>query len=191
MLTTISPSQVIHQFGLGAVTYCPRVPGARLHAPTANFLASVGLPENKFFSPRLDLENGVIPRLYYGPSLQACLARDGIECPPGTERWEVIGGFIFAMVALDPENGTVHAFSEGEPEPLAMHADVSSLVHSLMVLERSQADYREIDPDDDAARDAVVARMRQEIVTVDPTPFAEDVSEWSNLFEEINLGMWG
>ncbi|MFI8515141.1 SUKH-4 family immunity protein [Streptomyces sp. NPDC085460] len=85
----------------------------------------------------------------------------------------------------------MYALPEGEPEPLLMHADVSSLVHALMVLERGQTEYRDTNRDDDAARGAVVSRMRQDITTVDPTPFADDESEWSRLFEELGLGMWG
>ncbi|MFI8368475.1 SUKH-4 family immunity protein [Streptomyces sp. NPDC085466] len=57
--------------------------------------------------------------------------------------------------------------------------------------ERGQAEYRGTNRDDDAARDAVVTRMRQDITTVDPTPFADDESRWSRLFEEVCLGMWG
>ncbi|MFE9045543.1 SUKH-4 family immunity protein [Streptomyces sp. NPDC007818] len=187
----IAPKQAIHQFGIKSVTYFPRVSGACLHASTANFLASVGLPAHKFFSPREDLEHGARRRLDCGPSLRTYLARDGVECPPGAERWEVIGGFLIAIVALDPESGSVYALSEGESEPLLMHADVSSLVHALMVLERGQAEYRGANRDADAARDAVVTRMRQDITTVDPTPFADHESQWSCLFEELGLGMWG
>ncbi|MFF9340264.1 MULTISPECIES: SUKH-4 family immunity protein [unclassified Streptomyces] len=159
------PSQATRQFGLRAVTYHPRVPGAHLHAATAEFLASVGLPGNKFFSPRLDLETGVLPRLDHGASLTASLAGDGIGCPPGAERWEVVGGFVFSMVALDPESGMVYALSEGEPEPLLMHADVSSLVYALMVLERGKADYQGIHADADTEshkqRNAVERRINR------------------------------
>ncbi|MEU2655127.1 SUKH-4 family immunity protein [Streptomyces sp. NPDC007325] len=159
--------------------------------PPVRHQVSVGLPAHTFFSPREDLEHGAPRRLDYGPSLRTYFDRDGVECPPGAERWEVIGGFLFAIVALDPESGSVYALSEGEPEPRLMHADVSSLVHALMVLERGQAEYRDTNRDDDAARGAVVSLMRQDITTVDPTPFADDESEWSRLFEELGLGMWG
>ncbi|MEU3607966.1 SUKH-4 family immunity protein [Streptomyces sp. NPDC035033] len=191
MLTDISPTEVVHRLGLRAVTYFPRVPGAHLHAPTAGFLATVGLPESTFFSPRLDLDGSALQRVAYGPSVKAAFARYGVECPPGAEHWEEIGGFLYAMVAIAPETGMIYAFSEGEPEPRPMHADVSSLVHALMVLERGKAHYRGIGRDEEAARNAVLARMRQEITAVDPTPFADEEGEWPHLFEEIGYGMWG
>ncbi|MFD8012661.1 SUKH-4 family immunity protein [Streptomyces sp. NPDC058955] len=191
LLVDISPAQVVRQFGLGAVTFSPRVPGGRLHAPTAGFLSAVGLPESKFFSPRLDLESERRLGIDHGPRVKAYFARYGAECPPEAEGWEVIGGFLFALVAIAPENGMIYAFSEGEPDPHLMHGDVSSLVHALMVLERGRAHYRGLDFDDDAGRGAVVARMRREITSVDPTPFVDDEGEWPRLFEEIGLGMWG
>lgn len=46
----------------------------------------------------------------------------------------------------------------------------SSLVHTLMVLERGNAHCRGLKLVDDAGRDVVVARMRREIICVDATP---------------------
>ncbi|MFD4318991.1 SUKH-4 family immunity protein [Streptomyces sp. NPDC058548] len=191
MLTNIDTSDVVGTFGLTAVTYFPHVQDAHLDRSTANFLATVGLPENTFFSPRLDLEDENLARLAFGASVKVSFEKDGATCPPETVTWEELGGFQYAMVAVDPTDGRIYAFSEGEVDYLPMHTDVSSLVHSLAVLEKGKAQYKGIDRDDDEARDRVVEHMRQEITAVDATPFADDEGEWPSLFEEINLGMWG
>ncbi|WP_369147253.1 SUKH-4 family immunity protein [Streptomyces sp. R44] len=191
MLTDINSSDVVDTFGLTAITYFPHVRGAHLHGPTADFLAGVGLPENRFFSPRLDLEDESLHRLDFGASLKASFERDGAKCPPEATAWEELGGFQYATVAIDPADGRIYAFSEGEVDYLPLHADVSSLVHSLTVLEKGKSRYKGIDRDDDEARDRVVQQMRDEITAVDETPFADDEGEWPSLFEEIGLGMWG
>lgn len=51
MLIDIQAEQVLRACGLTGVTYFPRTAGGHLHADTARFLSSVGLPTNKFFSP--------------------------------------------------------------------------------------------------------------------------------------------
>ncbi|MFF3838199.1 SUKH-4 family immunity protein [Streptomyces sp. NPDC001930] len=191
MLTNINSSDVVDTFGLTAITYFPHVQGAHLGRSTANFLATVGLPGNTFFSPRLDLEDESLTRLAFGASVKASFERDGATCPPEAVSWEELGGFQYAMVAVDPTDGRIYAFSEGEVDHRPMHADVSSLVHSLTVLEKGKAHYTGIARDDDESRDRVVEHMRQEIAIVDATPFADDEGEWPRLFDEINLGMWG
>ncbi|NUL02560.1 SUKH-4 family immunity protein [Streptomyces lunaelactis] len=192
MLTHIPASTVIETFGLTAVTYFPRTAGGHLHEPTARFLSCVGLPENSFYSPRLDLENQASPRLSNSPTLKAHFEAGGAECPPEAEGWEVLGGFIYATVALDPRDGKIYAFPEGEEFYVPMHADASSLVHSLIVLEQGKADYKNLPHDDEGAAGAEAAeRMKQRITEVDPTPFESADSEWEKLFEEISFGMWG
>ncbi|WP_405848738.1 SUKH-4 family immunity protein [Streptomyces niveus] len=114
MLTRITPDAVIEAFGLTSITYFPQVVPGRLHGPTADFLATVGLPANKFFGARLDLDNGSTQRLRFGPSLKASFERTGSELLPEAETWEQLGDFIYATVALDPQDGRIYAFPEGE-----------------------------------------------------------------------------
>ncbi|MFE5662702.1 SUKH-4 family immunity protein [Streptomyces niveus] len=191
MLTRIPVSSVIGTFGLTSITYFPRTAGGHLHGPTAEFLSHVGLPENSFYSPRLDLANRKSSRLDDTPSIAEFFEVVGAICPPEAETWEVIGGFIYATVAIDPRDGRIYSFPEGEEFYVPMHADVSSLVHSLIVLEQGKADYRNLSRDDGGVAAAeAVERMKQRITTVDPTPFASADSEWEKLFEEISFGMW-
>ncbi|MEV5441259.1 SUKH-4 family immunity protein [Streptomyces sp. NPDC052644] len=191
MLANITAGKVISTFGLERVTYYPRTAGAHLHAPTAHFLSSVGLPETGFFSARSDLPDETLSQTSYGPSVKASFERDGAECPPEAETWEELGVFQYAMVALDPASGSVYSFPEGEVEYVPMHADVSSFVHSLILLEEAGPEYRGIEQGDYQAYDQLVSRMEQQIAAVDETPFTHENSEWTALFEEIRNGMWG
>ncbi|MFC8230647.1 SUKH-4 family immunity protein [Streptomyces sp. NPDC057287] len=190
MLTQITPDVVIEAFGLSSVTYLPQTEPGHLHRPTANFLATVGLPESKFFGPRKDLEDNSAQRLRFGPSLKAYFERIGSELPPEAETWEHLGDFIYATVALDPRDGRIYAFPEGEADYQPMHEDVSSLVHALIILNRGRVDYLKLETDDDEQRVRIVDRMTEEIAAVDPTPFADEEAEWSTLFDQISLNMW-
>ncbi|MFB7375615.1 SUKH-4 family immunity protein [Streptomyces sp. NPDC056222] len=190
ILTHITPEAVIEAFGLTSVTYFPQAAPGHLHGPTANFLATVGLPENKFFGPRMDPEDDSARRLRFGPSLKASFERAGSELPPEAETWETIGDFIYATVALDPRDGRVYAFPEGEIGYQPMHADISSLVHALIVLNQGRVDYLKLGNDEDEQRAHIVDRMTQEITGVDPTPFTDEEGEWEILFDQIRLNMW-
>lgn len=190
MLTRITTEDVIEAFGLGFITYFPQPVHGRLHGPTADFLATVGLPESKFFGPRLDLDDDSTQRLRFGPSLKASFERAGSELPPEAETWEKLGDFVYATVALDPRDGRVYAFPEGESDYQPMHLDVSSLVHALTVLHRGRVDFRKLGPDEDEQRGQIVDRMTQEITAVDPAPFADEEGEWETLFDQIRLNMW-
>ncbi|MFC9749562.1 SUKH-4 family immunity protein [Streptomyces niveus] len=190
MLTPITPEAVIEAFGPTSLTYFPRAVPGHLHGPTAGFLASVGIPESKFFGPRTDLENDSAQRLRSGPSLKASFEQVGSELPPKAKSWEKLGDFVYAAVALDPRDGRVYVFPEGGSDYQLMHADVSSL-HALIVLNRGRADFMRLGPDDDEQRAQIVDRMTQEITAVDPTtPFTDEEGEWETLFDQIRLTMW-
>ncbi|MFC8285975.1 SUKH-4 family immunity protein [Streptomyces cyaneofuscatus] len=189
MLINIQAEQVLHACGLTGVTYFPRTAGGHLHADTARFLSSVGLPTNKFFSPKLDLDD--VERLQYGPSLKAAFEEDQATCPPEAERWEILGEFQYATVALDPDTGRVYSFGEGEQFYLPMHSDVSCLAHAVIELEAGIARLKSLPQDDEHAREQAVSQLRQRVSDRDSVPFASEESEWSKLFEEIGFGMWG
>ncbi|MER7000891.1 SUKH-4 family immunity protein [Streptomyces sp. NPDC000410] len=190
MLTHITPEAVIEGFGLTSITYFPQAAPGHLHGPTADFLATVGLPESQFFGPRMDLEDDSAQRLRFGPSLKSSFERAGSELPPEAQAWEELGGFIYATVALDPRDGQIYAFPEGESDYQPIHADVSSLVHALIVLNRGRVDCLRLGPDDDEQRAHIVDRMTREISAVDPTPFMGEEGEWETLFDQIRLDMW-
>ncbi|MET9671005.1 SUKH-4 family immunity protein [Streptomyces sp. NPDC006475] len=181
---------MVEEFGLASITYFPQVAFGRLHGSTATFLASVGLPESKFFGPRMDLEDDSAHRLQFGSSLKASFERAGSELPPEAETWEKLGDFVYATVALNPRDGQIYAFPEGESDYQAIHKDISSFVNALIVVNRRRTEYLKLGPDDDEQRAHIVDRMTQEIATVDPTPFVDDEGEWETLFDQIRLNMW-
>lgn len=189
MLIDIQAEQVLHACGLTGVTYFPRTVGGRPHADTARFLSSVGLPTNKFFSPKLDLDDA--DRLRCRPSLKAAFEEDRATCPPEAETWEILGEFQYATVALDPDTGRVYSFGEGEEFYLPMHSDVSGLVHAVIELAAGMAGLKSVPHDDEQAREQAVSQLRQHISAHDSVPFASEEGEWSKLFEEIGFGMWG
>ncbi|WP_326812264.1 SUKH-4 family immunity protein [Streptomyces scopuliridis] len=190
MLTHITPEAVIEAFGLTSITYFPQAAPGHMHGPTADFLATIGLPESKFFGPRMDPEDNSAQRLRFGPSLKASFERAGSELPPEAETWEKLGDFVYATVALDPRDGRIYAFPEGESDYQLMHEDVSSLVHALIVLNRGRVNFRKLRPDDDEQRAQIVDRMTQEITAVDHAPFTDEEGEWETLFDQIRLNMW-
>ncbi|SCE61510.1 SUKH-4 immunity protein [Streptomyces sp. Termitarium-T10T-6] len=144
MLIDIRANQVLSTFGLTGVTYFPRPTSSRMHPGTASFLATVGLPSNKLFSTKLDLDSP--NQLECRPSLQATFDTDGAVLPEGAEQWEVLGEFQYATVALDPQTGRIYSFAEGEEFCIPMHQDVSSLVHTLTVVETGLAELKNAPP---------------------------------------------
>ncbi|MFE1367290.1 SUKH-4 family immunity protein [Streptomyces anulatus] len=189
MLIDIRANQVLSTFGLTGVTYFPRPTSSRMHPGTASFLATVGLPSNKLFSTKLDLDSP--NQLECRPSLQATFDTDGAVLPEEAEQWEVLGEFQYATVALAPQTGRIYSFAEGEEFYIPMHQDVSSLVHTLTVVETGLAELKKLPRNDDQARAEAVEALRETITRLDETPFASEDGEWSRFFEEIALGMWG
>ncbi|MFE5974372.1 SUKH-4 family immunity protein [Streptomyces sp. NPDC056460] len=189
MLIDIRADQVLSTFGLTGVTYFPRPTSSRMHPGTARFLATVGLPSSKLFSTKLDLDSP--GQLECRPSLQVTFDTDGAVLPEGAEQWEVLGEFQYATVALDPQTGRIYSFAEGEEFYVPMHQDVSSLVHTLTVVEAGLAELKKLPHNDDQARAEAVEALRETITLLDETPFASEDGEWSRFFEEIALGMWG
>jgi hypothetical protein len=162
-----------------------------MRSEVADFLSDVGLPESSFFSSRFDLEDESLDRIDGTPTLKAAFEADGAECPPESEEWEILGVFNYATLVIDPSDGQIYSFSEGEENYTAMNADISSFVHSLIVLEQGKSEYRGLPVDEGGERARVVERVRRQISEVDETPFADEDSEWTRLFEEIGFGMWG
>jgi hypothetical protein len=190
LLVNVHPEKPLGAFGLTGVTYFPRSSKGHIHEETAVFLSRVGLPSNDTFSPKLDLDDAA--RLTCTPGLRVEIEAQGGSCPPEAQGWEVLGVFQYALVALDPGDGKVYAFPEGEELYVPLHADVSSLVQSLIILEEGKAECKGF-PNDDVgyqARIEAVEQLKRRIAVYDETPL-NDESPWNALFDEISMGMWG
>ncbi|MFE9015640.1 SUKH-4 family immunity protein [Streptomyces cyaneofuscatus] len=87
--------------------------------------------------------------------------------------------------ALDPTSGKVYAFPEGSNGYIPLHRDVESLVYALVEFRKL-----EIDHDNDVDPEELSARFKETVGAVDPTPFADQDSQWNLSLEELEHGIW-
>ncbi|MEU9479253.1 SUKH-4 family immunity protein [Streptomyces sp. NPDC048191] len=182
MKHAVSSEDVIRLFGLDGVNYYPQYAGSELDAATAGFLGAVGLPSDRTFVSRAEPENGFPTPAELGPLLD----HRGQACPPEQRRWLVLGYLITALVVLDPQTGSVHAYPEGETESQILHRDVESFVFTLCAFRKLIDAYTE----DEDEVEAFVYEFRQAVTAVDRVPLANEETEWSRLLGEVLDGMW-
>ncbi|MER5222107.1 SUKH-4 family immunity protein [Streptomyces flaveus] len=191
MLAQISSQDVLDTFGLTGVVYYPSSRASTLDQETFAFLSSTGLPANETFAPLADLtdHNLIFSTV---PSLKAEFERYSADLPPECTEWEILGQLLYSTAAIDPTSGKIYSFPEGEEHYVPLHADVSSLTHSLIVLEKGKRELKELRDDPEYTMHTVITeRMTAEISAIDETPLSTAESEWTRIFEEIAMGMWG
>jgi hypothetical protein len=182
MKHAVRSEDVIRLFGLDGVNYYPQYADSELDAGTAEFLASVGLPTDRTFASRAEPESGFPTPNELGPLFD----RRGQACPPERRHWPVLGYLVTALVVLDPRAGTVHVYPEGEVESRLLHRDVESFVFTLCAFRKLIDAYTE---DEDQVEESAY-RFRQTVTAMDPTPLAEEETEWNRLLDEVLEGMW-
>ncbi|WP_326611133.1 SUKH-4 family immunity protein [Streptomyces scopuliridis] len=179
MRHAIMPEELIRRYGITGVVYFPRYEtGADFHEMTASFLSSVGLPHDEQFMTRAEGESILLSEKY---------AHHDEELPSQCESWLDLGWFQYMVIALDPADGKVYAFPEGDPldSYVQLHRDVESLVYTLLAFQefadacRSGADL-----------DQLETQFKTKINSFDPIPFAADDSEWMRIIEEILEESW-
>ncbi|MFF7205364.1 SUKH-4 family immunity protein [Streptomyces sp. NPDC008141] len=109
----------------------------------------------------------------------------GMTCPQESRSWWMLGYLFTSLVAMDPKSAKVYAFPEGSSGYVELHRDVESLVYALIEFRKL-----EVDHDNDADPEELVARFKQVVGAFDPTPFADEESPWSLSLEELEHGMW-
>ncbi|MET7621298.1 SUKH-4 family immunity protein [Streptomyces sp. NPDC005408] len=181
---SVTPTDLTQAYGLGDVVYFPQYPVDAYDPRTANFLSSVGLPHSDAFSSRMDVEDP------YGPDTDAITLGsrfddDGMYCPPESRSWWKLGYLFTSLVAVDPASGKVYAFPEGAMEYIPLHRDVESLVFSLIEFRKLEDDH-----DNDVDPEELASRFRQVVSAFDPTPFADEDSQWNLSLEELENGIW-
>ncbi|GGX31646.1 hypothetical protein GCM10010297_61370 [Streptomyces malachitofuscus] len=183
MRFAVSPDELVSAFGLTGVVYFPRHdgPSNRLDSRTADFLSGVGLPDATYFMSKAAVgqEESVDLAEWFGPE-------DG-SLPEECRTWLVLAHFAASLLALDPENGKVYAFGEGEPLDAytQLHRDVESLVHALLLFQRFEQD-----ADDADGVDERLDRLRTRIEAFDPLPFEDEQSQWALVLDEVAEGIW-
>ncbi|MEV6423619.1 SUKH-4 family immunity protein [Streptomyces sp. NPDC051662] len=175
----ITPEELIGRYGITGVVYFPRYEtDAYLHENTANFLSSIGLPHDEQFMTRA--EGAPI-------SLSEKYAHHAEELPSQCENWLELGWFSYMVIALNPADGMVYAFPEGDPldSYVHLHRDVESLVHTLLAFQEFTDACRS-----DADLDQLETHFKEKINSFDPIPFAAEESEWARIIEEILEESW-
>ncbi|MFF3312835.1 SUKH-4 family immunity protein [Streptomyces sp. NPDC002952] len=183
MSFAVTPDELLSTFGLSGVVYYPRYasPDNQLEPRTANFLSSVGLPDNDYFKSRASVgqEESISLAEWFKPD-------DG-PLPPECQSWLVLAYFAASVIALDPTNGKVYAFGEGEPLDAyqQLHRDVESLVYALHLFKRFDEQR-----DNDRDIEEQVEQLRARIEAFDPLPFETEQSQWVLIFDEVIEGIW-
>lgn len=179
----VTPGEVIEAFGIGGVTYYPLDSSALglPHEKTAKFLSSAGIPHDDVFMSRAEAGAAEPEIILIGEKFD----EQGRTCPPEARGWLVLAYFSYSLVALDPADGRVYSFPEGEDSCIPLHRDVESLTYSLLALKSFVNSVQ-----GGADREASAAQMRHAIESFDALPFADPESEWNVIYGEIEDGVW-
>ncbi|MFC6064353.1 SUKH-4 family immunity protein [Streptomyces ochraceiscleroticus] len=184
MSFAVTPDELLGTFGLSGVVYFPRYqsPDNHLDARTAEFLSRVGLPHDEQFKSKASVDQAETINLaeWFRPE-------DG-TLPEECHSWLVLGYFAASLIALDPANGKVYAFGEGDPLDTytQLHRDVESLVYTLNLFKK----FDERGRGDDVDLEEQVEQLRARIEAFDALPFENDQSQWNLIFDEVIEGIW-
>ncbi|WP_394428886.1 SUKH-4 family immunity protein [Streptomyces sp. SGAir0957] len=157
---------------------------------TQDFLTRVGLPSAE------EYEIGFyLPQEFDADFVWNCTAKaaEGWKAPEGVETVVKIGNFPINAVTLDPRTGTVYQYTEGGMQAIAIHQDISSLMQTTALFLDYIGSYDAGDEDPeyaDARRQQEVEALMARIREVDPLPFAHEYSEWVELFDNLQGGMY-
>ncbi|MEV8071246.1 SUKH-4 family immunity protein [Streptomyces sp. NPDC085995] len=182
---TVTPGDLIEAYGLDSVVFFPRCQAdGAADARAMTLLSSVGLPHSEVFTSREDPADPYEPG--FDPiTLGSRFDHYGIPCPPESRTWWLLGYLFTSLIALDPESGKVYAFPEGEPRHILLHRDVESLLSALIEFRKLETAH-----DEGADPHELAERFRQSVSAFDPTPFADEDSQWNLALEELEHGLW-
>lgn len=184
MSFAVTPEDLLGAFGLSSVVFFPRYNSSdnQVDRRTADFLSQVGLPDDEYFNSKASIgqKESIALAEWYRPE-------DG-PLPPECRSWLVLAYFAASVIALDPSNGKVYAFSEGSPldSYALLHRDVESLVYALYLFKK----FVELEREDDGEVEEQVERLRARIEAFDPLPFEDEQSQWALIFDEVIDGIW-
>ncbi|MFE9826783.1 SUKH-4 family immunity protein [Streptomyces sp. NPDC005791] len=182
MNSPVSYRDLTQLYGMGGVVLYPIQEPSSLHAPTALFLGSVGLPNDRFFTSRAGITgSGRDPY-----ELAPLFALNDRHCPEESQTWHVLGYLPAALVTVDPSSGTVYIFPESAREYQLAHRNVATLVHCLTEFRKLEDAYKSPDPD----VEDLVDTFREAVNVFDPTPLMDPESEWNRMLEEVLEEMW-
>ncbi|MFD3948014.1 SUKH-4 family immunity protein [Streptomyces sp. NPDC058579] len=181
---SVTPMQLVQAYGLENVVYFPQSAATGFDGRSANFLSTVGLPHSEVFVSREDVTDPY-PLDLDAISLGCRFDHYGMPCPSESRSWWMLGYLFTSLVAMDPKSGRVYAFPEGSSSYIKLHRDVESLVYALVEFRKL-----EVDHDNDVDPEELAERFKQVVGAFDPTPFADEESQWNLSLEELEHGMW-
>lgn len=182
MNSPVTYGDLTQLYGIDGVVLYPIQDRGPLDAATAQFLGSVGLPHDRFFTSRAGVTGSERDPYELGP----LFALDDRYCPDESRTWQVLGYLPAALVTLDPSSGRVYIFQESARDYQLAHRDVAALVHCLTEFRKLEDAYKAPDPD----VEDLVDTFRETVNAFDPTPMADPDSEWNRMLEEVLEEMW-
>jgi hypothetical protein len=194
MLFEIDHEALADVVGEGDVYRLPEATAAQygFTGETLDFLVRTGLPSAEDFEFSFGL-----PAEFNAGFIWDCAERRqrGWTFPDGVKKVVKIGNFPINAVVVDPDTGVVYQYTDASQEAIPVHGDLSSLAKTMIsFLGYIESYSRGEDEDDD---DAEYARRKHEVNAlmegirlIDPLPFAHEYSEWVELFENLEGGIF-
>jgi hypothetical protein len=134
-----------------------------------------------------------------GETLRACSStsrENGWTFPDGVERVVKIGNLPVNAVVVDQDTGIVYQYTDAVQEAIPIHGDVSSLVKTMVsflgyISSYGRSELEDEDEDEEyVRRKREVDALRDGIRRTDPLPFAHEHSEWVELFDNLEGGIF-
>ncbi|MEU0602472.1 SUKH-4 family immunity protein [Streptomyces sp. NPDC006393] len=194
MLFHVDHDALVDVVGEADVFRLPEATGARygFSGETLDFLARTGIPSAEDFEFSFGL-----PPEYDAGFVWDCAERaeQGWTFPDGVEKVVKIGNFPINAVVVDPATGLVYQYTDASKEAIPVHGDVSSLARTMISFLGYIGSYsRGKDEDDEdveyVRRKREVDAMMADIRLTDPLPFAHEYSEWVELFDNLEGGIY-
>ncbi|MFG2173746.1 SUKH-4 family immunity protein [Streptomyces niveus] len=182
MNSSVDYGDLTRLYGMDGVVLYPIQDPSPLDTATAQFLGSVGLLNDRFFSSRAGISGS--ERDPY--ALGSLFALDNRYCPEESRGWHVLGYLPAALVTLAPFSGAVYIFQESARDYQLAHRDVAALVHCLTEFRKLEDAYNSPEPD----VEDLVDTFREAVNSFDPTPLSDPDSEWNRMLEEVLEEMW-
>ncbi|WP_329078005.1 SUKH-4 family immunity protein [Streptomyces niveus] len=182
MNSSVDYGDLTRLYGMDGVVLYPIQDPSPLDTATAQFLGSVGLPNDRFFSSRAGISGSERDPYVLG----SLFALDNRYCPEESRGWHVLGYLPAALVTLAPFSGAVYIFQESARDYQLAHRDVAALVHCLTEFRKLEDAYNSPEPD----VEDLVDTFREAVNSFDPTPLSDPDSEWNRMLEEVLEEMW-
>lgn len=154
---------------------------------TLAFLTHVGLPQAEEYELAFYLPQDFDPAFVWDATAKAAA---GWRTPDDLKTVVKIGNFPINPVVIAPDTGVVYQYAEGVNLVVPIHQDISSLIHTAQTWLDFITSFNADDEDPDARRRREVEALMAGIREADPLPFANEYSEWNELFDNLRSGMY-